>query len=211
MKPTAFFIACVTVLASAAYLATGTAMARNETMAEKELQSPEAFDSITDKSERSVALFNEMGKVLTHPRCANCHPRGDSPRQGMEMQVHEPPVVRGAGGLGAPGMRCTTCHGPGNVAFSTGEGSVPGHPAWRLAPAEQAWVGKSLAAICEQLKDEDRSHMTLVELQEHNANDTLVGWGWTPGEGREPVPGSQKIFGALTQAWIDSGAECPEG
>ena len=27
-------------------------------------------------------LFTELGKVLTHPRCVNCHPAGDRPRQG---------------------------------------------------------------------------------------------------------------------------------
>lgn len=175
------------------------------------LQSPEAFASITDEKRRSVALFNEMGKVLTHPRCVACHPRGDSPLQGMDLHKHEPPIVRGAGGMGAPGMRCMTCHGDDNVAFSTGEGSIPGHPGWRLAPKSMAWEGKNLGEICRQLKDEDRSHMTLEELQKHNATDGLVGWGWHPGEGRIPVPGTQAIFGELTQAWIDTGAACPEG
>jgi len=52
--------------------------------------------------------------------------------------------------------------------------------------------------------------MTLAELQKHNATDGLVGWGWNPGDGRTPVPGSQKVFGALTQAWIDTGARCPD-
>ena len=194
-------------------VATGAAMspatAQNESAEAESLKSPEAFVTISDPKERSVALFNEMGKVLTHPRCVNCHPRGDSPLQGMEQQLHQPPVVRGMANIGAPGMLCMTCHGPENVPYTSQEGSIPGHPKWHLAPPEQAWEGKSLAAICEQLKDQERSHKTLAELQEHNANDTLVGWGWNPGEGREPAPGTQKIFGALTQAWIDSGAHCP--
>lgn len=189
----------------------GVAIAANQPQAATTLEKPEAFESLQDERERSVALFNEMGKVLTHPRCVACHPAGDSPLQGMALQKHEPPVVRGQGGMGAPGMRCMTCHGQENVAFSSGEGSIPGHPKWHLAPREQAWEGKSLAAICEQLKDQERSHMTLEELQKHNASDTLVGWGWNPGEGRIPVPGTQEIFGDLTQAWIDTGAACPEG
>jgi len=42
-----------------------------------------------------------------------------------------------------------------------------------------------------------------------DANDDLVAWGWSPGEGRQPAPGSQQQLGELAQAWIDSGAQCP--
>lgn len=211
MKRITFYAICAALLAIALSFAIGSATAESEPVISAPLKSPEDFASIEDQTERSVALFNEMGKVLKHPRCVNCHPRGDSPLQGMEQQVHQPLVVRGVGNLGAPAMRCMTCHGPENVSYSTKEGSIPGHPRWHLAPKEQAWEGVPLGEICEQLKDEERSHKTLAELQEHNANDTLVGWGWDPGEGRQPAPGSQKVFGDLTQAWIDTGAHCPEG
>lgn len=213
MQRAVFSLVGVVLVSAAIALMVGTAIADSETdqTTPPTLQTPDAFSSITDESERSVALFNEMGKVISHPRCVNCHPRGDSPLQGMTMQTHEPPVVRGVGGMGATGMRCSTCHGPDNVAYDTRDGSIPGHDIWRLAPPEQAWEGRSLAQICEQLKDQDRSHMTLEELQKHNANDGLVGWGWNPGEGRIPVPGTQQIFGELTRAWIETGAECPEG
>ena len=43
----------------------------------------------------------------------------------------------------------------------------------------------------------------------HMAEDSLVGWGWNPGVGREPAPGTQKEFGALFKAWVDTGAVCP--
>jgi hypothetical protein len=54
----------------------------------------------------------------------------------------------------------------------------------------------------------------LALLQEHIAKNDLVAWGWNPGAGREPAPGSQELAGRLAQArpgqaWIDSGAECP--
>ena len=108
-------------------------------------------------------------------------------------------------------MECVVCHGPANVTFANGEGSIPGHPAWHLAPREMAWQGLSLRAICEQLKDRRRNGgKSLAELQHHNAEDGLVGWGWKPGLGRAPAPGSQKLFGDLTQAWIDTGAACPK-
>ena len=59
---------------------------------------------------RSAAMFTELGKVLTHPRCVNCHPAGDRPRQGDEGRLHQPPVARGADGHGLRAMRCSICH-----------------------------------------------------------------------------------------------------
>ena len=170
-----------------------------------------AFDGIADRQARSVAIFEEMGKVLTHPRCMNCHPRTDRPNQGEMQQPHNPPVTRGADGHGAPGLECATCHGPSNVAFANGQGSMPGHPEWHLAPASMAWEGKSLGAICEQIKDRRRNGgKSLAQIAEHNAHDGLVGWGWNPGPGRAPAPGTQAQFGALSRAWVASGASCPK-
>jgi hypothetical protein len=45
----------------------------------------------------------------------------------------------------------------------------------------------------------------------HLGEDSLVGWGWAPGAGRTPAPGTQKEFGALARAWADAGAHCPPG
>ncbi len=171
------------------------------------LKAPADFASVADMSARSAALFTEAGKVIQHARCVNCHPAGDVPRQGDVRRRHEPHVVRGDGGMGAPGLRCTTCHGEQN--FDAGR--VPGHPRWHLAPAEVAWEGKSLGNICREVKDPARNGgMDLPKLVRHMAEDDLVGWAWTPGAGREPAPGTQKAFGALIQAWADSGAACPE-
>jgi hypothetical protein len=174
-----------------------------------------AFDSIADQAQRSVALFEEAGKVIQHPRCLNCHPATDVPLQGMDMHPHQPPVVRGEGGIGAPGMMCTTCHGPENVpvvAQAETIRSIPGNPAWHLAPIEMAWVDRSLGEICVQISDPERNGgMSMEEIVEHMAHDDLVGWGWAPGEGREPVPGTQAEFGALIEAWVETGAHCPAG
>jgi hypothetical protein len=174
------------------------------------LRTVDEFDDIENASDRSVALFEEMFLVIESPRCMNCHPVNNTPLQGEEMQPHQPPVVRGAADFGAPGMRCSTCHGSENVPYTTGEGSIPGHEPWQLAPIEMGWVGLTAAEVCEQLKDPGRNgNRTLAELHEHNAEDGLVGWGWEPGKGRTPAPGTQEVFGALTQAWIDTGAACP--
>ena len=170
-----------------------------------------AFAAIADKDARALAIFQEMGKVIQHPRCVNCHPRTDRPLSGDKQVPHITPVTRGPADRGAPGLECSTCHGPRNVAFANGTGSIPGHPEWHLAPKEMAWEGKSLGAICEQIKDRKRNGgKTLAQIAEHNAHDGLVGWGWNPGPGRTPVPGTQAEFGELTKAWIASGAKCPK-
>lgn len=170
------------------------------------LRPVKSFANLSDPAERSRALFKEAAKVITHARCVNCHPAGDAPTQGDAGQPHLPAVVRGADGQGAIALRCNTCHQAENYAPS----SVPGHPAWALAPIEMAWQGRSLGQICEQIKDPKRnSGKSLAQIQEHMAHDTLVGWGWNPGGMRKPVPGTQAEFGALIAAWVETGAACP--
>ncbi len=175
--------------------------------APNELLAPAEFDAIRDVGERSRRLFSEAARVLTHPRCVNCHPDGDTPHQRLAMERHDPPVVRGPTDEGVPGMECTTCHQDRNQALTR----VPGAPSWRLAPTEAAWAGKSVSYICNQLKDPKRNGgRTLAQIVQHSSHDPLVAWGWSPGADREPVPGTQQRFGALIQAWVDTGADCPE-
>jgi hypothetical protein len=189
-----------------AIIAVGMAVSAAQPDPAQSLKSVQSFASIADDKQRSLALFQEVGKVITHARCMNCHPAGDRPFQGDDRHPHMPLVVRGADNFGAIGMRCTTCHGPANFD----PGGVPGNPVWHLAPIEMAWVGKSLGQICEQIKDPNRNGgKSMDELIHHMAEDSLVGWGWNPGVGREPAPGTQKEFGALFKAWIDTGAVCP--
>ncbi|MFY1831696.1 Isoquinoline 1-oxidoreductase subunit [Myxococcus fulvus] len=172
----------------------------------RELRSLDMFQRIEDPKQRSRALFLEASRVLLHPRCANCHPDGDSPFQETGFKPHDPPVTRGPEGFGVVGMECAGCHQDRNQALTR----VPGAPNWHLAPLSMAWVGKSPRQVCEQLKDPARNGgKTLAQIVEHNAHDELVAWGWTPGSGREPAPGTQEQFGALVGAWVETGAECP--
>ena len=172
------------------------------------LATPESFDGLTDTNARSAAIFTELGKVLTHPRCMNCHPAGDRPHQGDARRLHEPPVARGPDGHGTETMRCESCHTKANFD----PGRVPGHPLWHLAPREMGWEGKTIAEICAQMKDPARNGDRKVEdLVVHIGKDTLVGWAWAPGYGREPAPGTQDEAGALVEAWAKSGAVCPAG
>jgi hypothetical protein len=162
-------------------------------------------------AERSKAAFMEMAKVMTHPRCLNCHVQGESPTQGDAMAVHEPPVVRGPSGMGVPGMRCSTCHTEANVPLVDHAGSMPGAPTWQLPPASMAWQGLSPGQICEQLKDPARNAgVSLEEIWKRNSSDPVTSWAWAPGEGRTPAPGTQADFAKQTRAWIDNGAHCPD-
>jgi hypothetical protein len=170
------------------------------------LAAPESFEVIEDTAARSAALFTELGKVLTHPRCVNCHPAGDHPHQ-AEGRPHQPPVARGVDGHGLPAMRCSTCHQSANFEPAR----MPGHPEWHLAPREMAWEGKTLGEICAQIKDPKRNgDRSLQALIHHIGEDSLVGWAWAPGYGRRPAPGTQKQAGALVEAWVKTGAACPD-
>jgi hypothetical protein len=179
-----------------------------------ELRAPSAFSGILDTQDRSRALFSEAAKVIMHPRCVNCHPASDRPTQGDDMHAHSPSAARGIDGGGVPGNTCGACHGDRNLDIFPGQESsfrsIPGHPRWHLAPQEMAWEGKSIGYICRQIKDPQRNGGRSLELlHEHLAHDDLVAWGWSPGSGRDPVPGTQELLGELIRAWIDSGAACP--
>ena len=173
-----------------------------------DLAPPASFSGITDTSARSAALFAEASKVLTSPRCVNCHPVGDRPLQGeaTTSQLHQPPVVRGADGFGTVSMRCASCHRDANFDPA----KMPGHAHWHLAPVSMAWQGKTPGEICVQIKDPARNgNHTIAQVVEHMSHDSLVGWAWSPGEGRSPAPGTQAQLAALLDAWAATGAACP--
>lgn len=189
----------------------GAEPSRAQQPASADLRRVDSFGSIADPKARSVALFEEAGRVIAHPRCVNCHPATERPLQTDNGRPHQPPVFGMASGMGSPAMPCTSCHGRDNFTLvGTGVGSMPGHPKWQLAPLEMAWEGKSLGYICRQIKDPARNGgKDTAALLEHMAHDDLVGWGWNPGAGRTPAPGTQETFGLLIKAWIETGAECP--
>jgi hypothetical protein len=203
MNPAKRFALLASMMTALA-LAGGTDLGSAEQAAA--LATPESFADIGDTAARSAALFTEAGKVLTSPRCMNCHPAGDRPLQGEAGRLHQPPVERGPDGFGTVALRCGMCHQDANFDPA----GVPGHPHWHLAPREMAWQTKTLGEICLQIKDPARNGgRSLEQIWAHMAEDSLVGWAWAPGFGREPAPGTQKEFGALIEAWMKTGAVCP--
>jgi len=199
-------VAAFAVLAVAVMAAARNSSGQTPPAAAAQLRPPAAFAGIAGRRARAIALFTEAGKVLKHPRCLNCHTGTDQPRQTDAMRPHEPLVVRGESGQGAPGMICGTCHHPDNYDPAR----VPGTDAWQLAPASMGWEGRSLGQICAQLKDRTRNGgRDLGAVLSHVAADNLILWAWSPGVGRTPAPGTHAAFVALMQAWVGAGAHCP--
>lgn len=169
---------------------------------------PSAAAALSDKA-NSVAAFESIVVILRHPRCINCHSTGDFPRQGDDGHPHAMDVRRGPDGHGVTAEKCSTCHQDHNLGE---EHLPPGTPNWHLPPADMPmiWQGLTDRQICEQLKDPSRNgHRSLAAIEEHMITDKLVGWGWEPGPGRDPVPMPKPEFAARVKTWITGGAGCP--
>ena len=150
-------------------------------------------------------LFEPIASVVTHPRCINCH-QDESPRQTDLKIVHQPLVVRGKDGHGAPTQQCQTCH----QATNTADGFVPGVATWSLAPLSMLWEGRTKEQICEQMKDPARNggRRAGKEIIEHMKTDPLVLWAWTPGAGRTTPPLSHEKFVEALEVWVSAGMPC---
>lgn len=164
------------------------------------------------ESKDPVAMFSSMVSVLQHPRCLNCHPTGDYPRQGNDRHPHLFSVARGADDKGLPFGRCTACHGSANNS-TTG---IPGAPDWHLAPLSMGWEGLSPAQLCQVLLDPARNgKRTPAQIADHVAHDQqFVAWAWTPGRNpagkeREAPPIPRPEFNRLVEQWVAAGAICP--
>lgn len=151
-------------------------------------------------------LFAPVASVLRNPRCMNCHPRDDRPRQGDDRHRHLQNVVRGVDGMGFVNARCNACHRDENNTQS----GVPGAPNWHLAPLSMGWEGLDDAALCTTLKDEKANGgKSIAALVEHMEKDALVLWGWAPGGNRAPVTPPHPEFMIKLKAWAGAGAPCP--
>jgi hypothetical protein len=166
--------------------------------------------SVQDDAAGSRAAFLAAYPVFMHPRCMNCHPKGDAPLQGEDSHIHFQNVQRGVDGKGLFAMKCANCHQLQNVP---GENMPPGHPEWHLPPANMRMVFEGLtpAQLARQLKDPKlNGGKTLEEIVHHAAHDSLVATAWNPGEGRATPPMTQAEFGKKMREWVDKGAAVPE-
>jgi|SRR5581483_3416706 len=157
----------------------------------------------------AIAAFESLVPVLRHPRCMSCHSSGDYPRQGDDQHAHAMNVRRGPNGKGVTAQRCDTCHQEQNL---TGLNMPPGAHDWEMPPPymPMVWEGLTDQQLCELFKDPKRNgnRRTLQQIVQH-VRAPLVAWGWHPGEGRVPVPGTHSEFVAKIKQWADAGGACP--
>jgi hypothetical protein len=166
------------------------------------------IEIINKDSVESVKAFMDVYKVLTSPRCMNCHPAGDVPLQGDDNRLHNMTPQRGSDGKGIYAMKCSNCHQPTNIA---GLNTPPGNPNWHLPPANMKMIfqGRTANQLAKQLVNpKTNGNKTMQQLIAH-ADDGLVKAGWDPGEGRTVPPMSYEEFKKAWITWIKSGAYAP--
>ena len=99
-----------------------------------------------------------------------------------------------------------------NLPVEYGLHVPPGAPNWHLPPPEtkMVFIDVSPAQLCATIKDRAQTGgKDLQAMFVHNRDDKLVGWGWNPGLGRNPVPVPREEFVAAFKTWMDAGAPCP--
>lgn len=155
------------------------------------------------------AAWGDVYRVLTHPRCLNCHPAGDRPLQTDASTPHKMNISRRSE---ANGLACAACHREVNSEALGIPGGPPGAPHWQLPAADMPLVfqGHTAASLCAQLKDPARNGgKDLAALLVHVRDDALVKWGWQPGGDRTVPPLSHPAFVEAFQRWVDGGGACP--
>lgn len=155
----------------------------------------------------ALKAFDTILKVLKSPRCMNCHPSDDHPRQGDDQHIHLFNVTRGANNHNGPVQTCSTCHNDKNNDYT----NVPGAPHWGLAPKSMGWMGLTDVQLGQALLDKSKNgNRSLEEIVKHMREDKLVLWAWEPGGNRTLPPVSLEEFRAALKTWLDNGGAVPK-
>ncbi|MDO6817598.1 hypothetical protein [Zobellia sp. 1_MG-2023] len=159
----------------------------------------------------SDIAFHKMMDVLTHPRCLNCHPSDNIPKQGEDSHPHYFDMARGENDKGFKATKCATCHQSENNPYS----GAPGAPHWSLAPHSMRWQGLNRFEIAKSMMDTERNGgRSPEEIRKHLTEDDLVLWAWEPGtnvkgEPRELPPVSKEEFISAVEEWFSNGHTIP--
>lgn len=171
-----------------------------------------ASDPIIEPEESDVAYaaivqddaeeaFHKMMKVLTHPRCTNCHP-----------QNNEHLKLGGATNLGIENKQCSTCHQDSNNKYS----GVPGAPDWAMAPPSMGWQGLNKYEIARAMMDREKNgNRSPEDIMHHLTEHELVLWAWEPGVHTDGTPREKpsvpkEEYIKAVKEWIEAGAIIPE-
>ncbi len=203
MIKTLLFGFCMLV-ASFAFVTSETSQkGQQQVLPAQNLRSNDAPD--IDK-EKSLKAFQTILAVIKSPRCMNCHPSGDVPRQGDVQRLHPSGVSRGESNHGGKVQKCATCHHTENMDFA----NVPGAPHWGLAPKSMGWFGLSDVEIGKKLLDKkSNGGRSPQDLVKHMSSDSLVLWAWNPGKGRSKPPVELEAWKIVLKEWLDNGAVIP--
>jgi len=195
---------------------TAAAFAQTPPLAAAQNPRPNSSRSPTPADRSPRDLRPRSASLLTHPRCMNCHPAGEHPPAGRRpsraqargmAQRHRQFRPRPCGGMPHRTQTCPCMRPRLTRAF-------PAIPRWGVGAAVDG-LGRA-RGIGGHLPTAER-HRTqrpardLALLQEHIAKDDLGGHGaGPPAPAAKQRPARRKPPGQLVQAWIDSGAECPQ-
>lgn len=175
------------------------------------IEKNENFSVTADNSIENEA-YHKMMDVLMSPRCVNCHPSDNVPKQGDDRHPHYFGMARGENNLGYQATKCTTCHQTENNKYS----GVPGAPEWSLAPDKMKWEGLTRNEIARSmLNRQNNGDRSLEELEHHLTEHELVLWAWKPGVDAHGIPRALppvplEEYRAAVKEWIENGAMVPE-
>lgn len=179
-------------------------------MPEKAIIVQKALTAEEQREQESKAAFLKAYKVFMHPRCMNCHPKGDVPLQGDDSHAHLQNVVRGKDGKGMYAMKCKNCHQDANLDAPE---TPPGNPHWQMPPADKPMVfqGKTPRQLALHFKDNNfTGFKDLNDMIKHVDEESLVLSGFAPPPGVSKIPMSHKEFVDAVKEWIAKGAAVPD-
>ncbi len=171
-------------------------------------------------SAQGLLAWQKIFKVVSHPRCINCHvdesniPMWSGPSFGNEPKRHGMNIQADESRIGAQTLNCVTCHQKSLLPNTLEHAPPHTNHDWMLAPVEFAWFGKSSNNICQQMRDPERNGgRDGAGLVEHIIHDieiqAFIAWSFDPGGNREPAPGTLQQHLDDMALWTTAGMPCP--
>lgn len=165
-----------------------------------------------------LEAWDRIHAVVSHPRCANCHVDAANIPLWTDGQVTRPHgmnIRAGDSRIGAELLPCQTCHVTSTLPNVTPHAAPHAGLDWQLAPVEFLWTGKTTGEICAQMRDPERNGGRdgdgLIEHILHDVGeDGFIAWGFDPGPGRDPAPGTLQAHLDDTINWVAASMPCPQ-